>query len=510
MSLFLLHTYDIRLFMKYIIKFFPEIIVKSKSVRQEMSKVLQRNIRNVLNRVSVKVKIQDCWDKLVVRLDEECPCTKTPEEIAEFLCRIPGIHAILESEEFEYESMHDIYEKVAAVYGSKIQDKTFCVRVKRKGNQDFKSIDVEKYVGGGLNQNFSSRGVKLKNPDMVINLEIDNNRMFLITSVYQGMGGYPLSTQEEVLSLISGGFDSGVSSYMFIRRGCRVHYLFFNMGGNAHEIGVKQESYYIWDKYSSSHKVRFISVPFEKMVGEILTKTDHSVRGVILKRMMMRIASIIAKKLGAGALVTGESVGQVSSQTLTNLSVIDRVTDTLILRPLAVTDKQDIIDKARDIGTIHFAETMPEYCGVISDRPTVKADINFVESEESKIDMSLVEELAEASKWMDIRDIPEDTKEMIGGDVEITDYAASNEVVVDIRAQDEIDAKPLITDKPHLTIPFFKISSVFKDLDQTKTYLLYCEKGVMSKMQAMYLKDQGFQNVKVYRQREKQQSCCAL
>ena len=297
---------------------------------------------------------------------------------------------------------------------------------------------------------------------------------------------------------------------MFIRRGCRVHYLFFNMGGNAHEIGVKQESYYIWDKYSSSHKVRFISVPFEKMVGEILTKTDHSVRGVILKRMMMRIASIIAKKLGAGALVTGESVGQVSSQTLTNLSVIDRVTDTLILRPLAVTDKQDIIDKARDIGTIHFAETMPEYCGVISDRPTVKADINFVESEESKIDMSLVEELAEASKWMDIRDIPEDTKEMIGGDVEITDYAASNEVVVDIRAQDEIDAKPLITDKPHLTIPFFKISSVFKDLDQTKTYLLYCEKGVMSKMQAMYLKDQGFQNVKVYRQREKQQSCCAL
>ena len=177
---------------------------------------------------------------------------------------------------------------------------------------------------------------------------------------------------------------------------------------------------------------------------------------------------------------------------------------------MVVTDKQDIIDKAREIGTIHFAETMPEYCGVISDRPTVKADINFVESEESKIDMSLIDELAEASKWMDIRDIPEDTKEMIGGDVEITDYAASNEVVVDIRAQDEIDAKPLVTDKPHLTIPFFKISSVFKDLDQTKTYLLYCDKGVMSKMQAMYLKDQGFQNVKVYRQREKQQSCCAL
>lgn len=495
--------------MKYIIKFFPEIIVKSKSVRQEMSKVLQRNIRNVLNRSAVKVKIQDCWDKLVVRLDEtDGPCPRSSREVAEMLCRIPGIHNVMETEEYEYSSMHDIYEKTAAVYGPQIAGKTFCVRVKRKGKQEFRSIDVEKYVGGGLNQNFPSAGVKLKDPDMVITLEIDNDRLFLITGIYEGLGGYPLSTQDEVLSLISGGFDSGVSSYMFIRRGCRVHYLFFNMGGNAHEIGVKQESYYIWDKFASSHKVRFISVPFEKMVGEILTKTDHSVRGVILKRMMMRIASIIAKKLKAGALVTGESLGQVSSQTLTNLSVIDRVTDTLILRPLIVTDKQDIIDKARDIGTIHFAETMPEYCGVISDRPTVKADVAFVEAEESKIDMSLIEELAEASVWMDIRDIPEDTKEMIGGEVEITDYAASNEVVVDIRAQDEIDAKPLVTDKPHLTIPFFKISSEFANLDQTKTYLLYCEKGVMSKMQAMYLKDQGFQNVKVFRLKEKQHGCC--
>ena len=495
--------------MKYIIKFFPEIIVKSKSVRQEMSKVLQRNIRNVLNRSAVKVKIQDCWDKLVVRLDEtDGPCPRSSREVAEMLCRIPGIHNVMETEEYEYSSMHDIYEKTAAVYGPQIAGKTFCVRVKRKGKQEFRSIDVEKYVGGGLNQNFPSAGVKLKDPDMVITLEIDNDRLFLITGIYEGLGGYPLSTQEEVLSLISGGFDSGVSSYMFIRRGCRVHYLFFNMGGNAHEIGVKQESYYIWDKFASSHKVRFISVPFEKMVGEILTKTDHSVRGVILKRMMMRIASIIAKKLKAGAWVTGESLGQVSSQTLTNLSVIDRVTDTLILRPLIVTDKQDIIDKARDIGTIHFAETMPEYCGVISDRPTVKADVAFVEAEESKIDMSLIEELAEASVWMDIRDIPEDTKEMIGGDVEITDYAASNEVVVDIRAQDEIDAKPLVTDKPHLTIPFFKISSEFANLDQTKTYLLYCEKGVMSKMQAMCLKDQGFQNVKVFRLKEKQHGCC--
>ena len=97
-----------QLFMKYIIKFFPEIIVKSKSVRQEMSKVLQRNIRNVLNRSAVKVKIQDCWDKLVVRLDEtDGPCPRSSREVAEMLCRIPGIHNVMETEEYEYSSMHE-------------------------------------------------------------------------------------------------------------------------------------------------------------------------------------------------------------------------------------------------------------------------------------------------------------------------------------------------------------------------------------------------------------------
>ncbi|MGN1393558.1 MAG: tRNA uracil 4-sulfurtransferase ThiI [Succinivibrionaceae bacterium] len=497
--------------MKYIIKFFPEIIIKSKSVRQHMSRVLQRNIRNVLNRQSIAIKIQDCWDKLVIRTDDEnMEVVKPSSEIIELLCHIPGIQTIFEVEEYGYTTLHDIYEQTAKVYGEKIKDKTFCVRVKRKGNQEFTSIDVEKYVGGGLNQNFESKGVKLKNPDLTILVEIDFDKIYLVTGSYDGLGGYPLSTQEDVLSLISGGFDSGVSTYSFIKRGCRVHYLFFNMGGNTHEIGVKQESYYIWDKFSSSHKVKFITVPFEEMVGEILTKTDHSVRGVILKRMMMRVASIISKKLGVEAIVTGESVGQVSSQTLTNLSVIDRVSDTLILRPLIVSDKQDIIDKAREIGTIHFAESMPEYCGVISDRPTVKADVNFVEEQESLMDLSLIEKVAENAKWMDIRDIPSDTKELIGGDVEVTDYVASNEIVVDIRSAEEIEKKTLVTDKPHLEIPFFKISSVFADLDKTKTYLLYCDKGVMSKMQAMYIKDQGYQNVKVYRLKEKGKSCCAV
>ncbi|MCR2307321.1 tRNA 4-thiouridine(8) synthase ThiI, partial [Salmonella enterica] len=90
---------------------------------------------------------------------------------------------------------------------------------------------------------------------------------------------------------ISGGFDSGVSSYMLMRRGCRVHYCFFNLGGAAHEIGVRQVAHYLWNRFGSSHRVRFVAINFEPVVGEILEKIDDGQMGVILKRMMVRAAS---------------------------------------------------------------------------------------------------------------------------------------------------------------------------------------------------------------------------
>lgn len=176
-------------------------------------------------------------------------------------------------------------------------------------------MDVERYVGGGLNQHIPSAKVQLSKPDVTVRIDIENDNMMLIKARHVGIGGYPIGTQEDVLSLISGGFDSGVSSYMLIRRGSRVHYCFFNLGGAAHEIGVKQMAYHIWQRYSASHKVRFVAINFEGVVGEILEKVDNGQMGVVLKRMMVRAASRIAERFGIQAIVTGEALGQVSSQT---------------------------------------------------------------------------------------------------------------------------------------------------------------------------------------------------
>lgn len=490
------HNHEHAAIMKFIIKLFPEITIKSQTVRLRFIKILTSNIRNVLKPLGEEISVVRNWDNIEVRVKGE---TKH-DEICDMLGRIPGIHHILEVEEKPFTSLHHIYEMTHESYGASLENKTFCVRVKRRGKHEFSSIEAERYIGGGLNQHIPSAKVKLKDPDTTVHLEIEDDKLILVKSRIEGIGGFPIGTQEDVLSLISGGFDSGVSSYMLMRRGCRVHYCFFNLGGAAHEIGVKQIAHYLWNRFGSSHKVRFIAVNFEPVVAEILEKVDDGQMGVVLKRMMVRAASKVAERYGVQAIVTGEALGQVSSQTLTNLRLIDNASDTLVLRPLISHDKEQIIKLARQIGTEDFAKTMPEYCGVISKSPTVKAVKARIEAEEANFDFAILESVVEQAQNIDIRQIAQESLEKVPEIEMVSELSIENEVILDIRSIDEFEDKPLNVNGMEVKhIPFYKLSTQFGDLPKDKTYLLYCDRGVMSRLQALYLKEQGYENIKVYR-----------
>ncbi|MCE9789327.1 tRNA uracil 4-sulfurtransferase ThiI [Shewanella chilikensis] len=483
--------------MKFIVKLYPEIMMKSKPVRMRFTKMLESNIRNVLKKVDEDAAVTRLWDRIMVQVPKDKPQLK--QVFAERLACIPGISTISQVNEYSFETVDDIYQHALKVYADELVGKTFCVRAKRSGKHDFSSQDVERYVGGGLNQFTEAAGVRLKDPDMTIHLEINNDKLYLVEKKIPGLGGFPIATQEDVLSLISGGFDSGVSSFQFIKKGSRTHYCFFNLGGAQHEIGVKQVAHHLWKTYGESHKVKFVTVPFEPVVAEILERIDSGLMGVILKRMMMRAAARVAERMGVQALVTGESLGQVSSQTLTNLNVIDRCVDTLILRPLITMDKQDIINESRKIGTEDFAKSMPEYCGVISQKPTVKAVLSKVEAEETKFSEDLLDRIIADAVVMDIREIATDMDTKVT-ETETVASVGQGEVVLDIRAPEEEESKPLQLEGVEIVhIPFFKLASAFAELDSSKTYLLYCDRGVMSKLQALYLQEQGHGNVKVYR-----------
>jgi thiamine biosynthesis protein ThiI len=372
------------------------------------------------------------------------------------------------------------------------------VRCKRAGKHEFSSMDVEKYVGSQLRRQCGAAGISLKDPEIEVRMEIRDQRLFVIHSQHNGLGGYPLGALEQTLVLMSGGFDSTVAAYQIMRRGLMSHFCFFNLGGRAHELGVMEVAHFIWKKYGSSQRVLFVSVPFEEVLGEILGKVDNSHMGVVLKRMMLRAASRIADQLQIDALVTGEAISQVSSQTLPNLSLIDCVTEKLVLRPLIASHKQDIIDLAEQIGTADFAKHMPEYCGVISVNPKTHAKRHRVEHEEKEFDMAILERALENAKLVPIDRVIDE----LGQDVQIEEVseALAGQIVIDIRHPDAAEDEPLdIAGIDVQTLPFYALNARFKELDNSRQYLLYCDKGVMSRLHAHHLLSEGHANVRVYR-----------
>ncbi|HIP55014.1 MAG TPA: tRNA 4-thiouridine(8) synthase ThiI, partial [Sulfurimonas autotrophica] len=334
-----------------------------------------------------------------------------------------------------------------------------------------------------------------KNPDIIVQMELIQDQLNFISAKYKGLSGFPLGTQGDILSLMSGGFDSTVASYLTMKRGIKTHFIFFNLGGIAHEIGVKQVALYLWNKFGSSHKVKFISIAFDDVLTEIFRSTPPTYMGVMLKRLMLKASQTIADKMEIDALVTGESVAQVSSQTLRNLALIDQVTNKLILRPLATMNKPEIIAIANEIGTRHFAENMPEYCGVISQNPITHGSYKRMEKVAQKFDYAVLAKAVDNAQHINVDEIAHDVANLSPIEV-VSDVTTSNYVVIDIRPEDECIKAPCKVIK----IPFHKLKMEFEKLPKEQEYLFYCDKGIMSQLHAQYLRDaKGYKNIRVYR-----------
>ncbi len=493
--------------MKFIIKPFSEIMIKSKPVRKRFMQFLATNIKNRLDFELDDFKVQTFWDKLEVNIKQSLD-EKKKKDIINALSRLPWIEFFLEVIEYEIEGNSKkeqfdfIFKKAKEYFLDKIEWKSFVVRAKRAWEHKFSSIDIERYVWGWLLKFSNNSKVDLKNPEYKVALEIKDNKLYIITNKLEGIWGYPVWTQDKVISLISWWFDSGVSTFSLMKRGARVDYLFFNLWGTAHELGVKQVAYYLWKNFSAWYKARFITIDFQDIVKELLTKINHKYRWILLKRLFLKVADNLAWKYEYYGIVKWDSLGQVSSQTLKNMFVIDKACSTLVLRPLIGFNKQEIVDLSKKIGTYDFACNMPEYCWVISDKPATGAKLEDVEKQEEKLDFSLLDKAIKTRKVQKIVEVLED--KIAWEDIEVCYIPWEEEVVIDIREEENIAKKPLVLENTEiLKIPFYEINSKFKDLAQDKTYLFYCDKWVLSRLHALYLKEQGFDNIKIYRYLEK-------
>ena len=507
--------------MKIIIRPFSEIMIKSKPVRKRYLQILNSNISKSLKELDENIKTHLFYDKLEVdtpyfqEINKKASLQRwnLEKSVIKKLSYIPWIESfvivesfVLDKELLKKEDNKEIFDfifsKAKEFYLDKIENKTFVVRIKRSWKHNFTSIDLERYIWWWLLKFSKNSKVQLKNPSLTVKIEVKDENLYLVREEYFWIWGYPIWTQDKILSLISGWFDSWVSSFSMMKRGCKTDFLFFNLGGDAHKLWVKQVSYYLWKNFGIGYNSRIFVVPFENVIKELLEKVESRFRGVLLKRFFLKVADKLAKKYNYYAIVKWDSLGQVSSQTLKNMFVIDKASETLVLRPLISFNKQEIVDISKKIWTYDFACNMPEYCWVISDKPATQAKLEQVLAQEEKIDEKILDEAISNLEITYLKDfVDNNLKE---DDIEISYLPWPWEVVIDIRKKEDIKKRPLILENTQvLEIDFTKINYEFEKLDRSKTYLFYCDKWVLSKLHALYLRDKWFKNIKLYRYLEK-------
>ena len=266
----------------------------------------------------------------------------------------------------------------------------FCVKTRRSEKSFPKtSPEVNFEVGSRIMKQLSSRGltVNIKEAEYVLEIEIGSSETVVFDNREPGLRGLPVGSSGNVLCLLSGGIDSPVSAFMMACRGCRVHFVFFDnqpflgRGGYDKVLSLAKKI-----NHFQARGILFV-VPFQDIQGAIRDRCNEENRVVLYRRMMYRIAGEIAGRYSFMALVTGESLGQVASQTLENLAAVSCVTSLSVFQPLIGMNKESIISRAKEIGTYEVSIVpQPDCCSVFMPKnPVTRSKIPFLERDEEKI-----------------------------------------------------------------------------------------------------------------------------
>ncbi len=451
-----------------------ELTVKGRATRLRFEKLLLKNMRDALESGGFKYDIRREWGRFYVY---------APGEAISYLRRVFGIKSLSPATEVEFTDLEDLVKKGEAFFSGVVGGKSFAVRARRSGMHSFTSLDVERVLGERLLK-YADK-VDLENPEVTVYVEIRGRRAYFYTDVVAAYGGLPIGSEGKVVSLFSGGFDSAVASWYLLRRGAKVHYVFCNLGGEAYKRAVLSVLKVLGDNWSYGYSPRLYVIPFSQILKELREKTKRNYLNVLLKRYMYRAGEAIARKIGAEAIVTGESLGQVSSQTLRNLYVSSLAVRMQIFRPLIGFDKDDIVKVAREIGTYEYSSLVKEYCGAFTVRPVTHANLKDVEEEEEKVGMDILHKALSSVEIIDVRKI---SLEEDVSSVDI-DTVPPGALVIDLRPREKYMKWHL---EGSIHMDFDKVFEKLASLDRNKIYVFVCDEGALSREAAFFLRKLGY------------------
>ena len=460
-----------------LIRLASELTLKSSRTRSSFTRRLVQNIKDCLESAGIKHRVTVEWGRAYVRAD-------SPAAVAA-LTRVFGISSVSRVEEVVAAALDTIVERGLELFRDRVRGKRFAVRARRAGEHTFRSKDVEIKLGAALLP--FSAGVDLTNPEVVAHVEIRQKQAYLFSSRAEANGGLPLGVEGRALTLISGGYDSAVASWLLLKRGVEQDYVFCNLGGEAYERAVVQVAKVLADEWSYGTRPRLHVVDFGPPLDELKAKVRQNYWQVVLKRLMYRAASSIGSTTGAQVIITGEAIGQVSSQTLSNLTAIEPATDLPVFRPLVGFDKEEIIAHARAIGTAALSEQVKEYCAIAPGHPVTGTTAERAAAEEAKMDPAVLERAIAGAKTLDLRAL---TPTDLVAPYLFTDTIPDGAVVFDCRPEPQYEAWHL---PGAIHRDEWELLRDFRRLDKNRTYVLYCAHGMQTAYLAEKMQNAGFE-----------------
>lgn len=461
--------------MLVLVRLGAEITLKSTRVRARFQQRLKKNIEIALR--GRAYRLHDEWSRFFLELDDA-------RHLA-VLDRIAGVGSYSVIDTLCAPELNTIVAHASNFYRARVVDKSFAVRAKRRFRHNFTSAQVEHAVGAALLPHAAR--VDLSNPDITLHIEIRAQRALFFTSTVPAQGGLPIGTGGRAVTLISGGFDSAVAAFLMYNRGLNLDFVFCNLhGGRAHELSVLRVVETLWKNCGYGDKPTVFCVDFTAVLANLRQQIAPRYQQVILKRLFYRAATLIAERGKAQAIVTGEAIGQVSSQTLSNLAALEEASPLPLLRPLLGYNKDQILALARKIKTSERSAHVREYCQLNHARPVTAMRRARAAAEEQRLDLQLLAQATAHARRIPVAHIS--SLATVSTHLQRTDIPATA-VVIDCRTQHAYE---------HWHYPaalhreFYQLLATCHQLPAAPTYILYCEAGLQSTAIAERMQELGY------------------
>lgn len=411
-----------------ILRLSGDFYTKARRTRMRFLRRLVENLEVALRLHGIHYRLEPTWSRLYLETPED-----QAAEAAEVLARVFGVQSVSRVERRPWETLEDVVAAGVEVFGAAVQGRSFAVRASRRGDRHrigFDSSRVEIALGRAL-LDAGARRVNLSEPEVAAHVELEPGIAHLFFDKARGHGGLPIGVEGRAMALVSGGFDSAVASWLLLKRGVQLDYVFCNLGGAAHRLGVLKVMKSLTERWSYGSSPRLHEIDLSPLLPRLREKVKPAHWQIVLKRLILRAGAAVAHRGGRLGVVTGDAIGQVSSQTLQNLAVISQAVPAMpVLRPLLGFNKEEIMDLARRIGIYELSAAVAEYCDLMPVKPATRAALSDVLRDEAALGDDVVNELVDTRKAFDLRRVELDDFDPRLPEV---DRVPSGATVIDLR-----------------------------------------------------------------------------